>query len=55
MFAFLNPGSNTQQVSYLRMVNPGSEDAQATLSGIDDAVWIRRGAPCKFRFRPGLR
>ena len=35
--AILNPGSNPNQVSRLRLVNPGAEDAQVTITGIDDA------------------
>ena len=37
---FFNPASNTRQVSSLRLVNPGMEDAEITITGIDDA-----GAP----------
>ena len=37
---FFNPASNTRQVSSLRLVNPGTEDAGITVTGIDD-----RGAP----------
>ena len=33
---FFNPGSNPNQVSGLRIVNPGAEDAEATITGIDD-------------------
>ena len=32
-----NPGSNPNQVSAMRLVNPGTEDATVTISGIDDA------------------
>ena len=35
--AFFNPGSNPNQVSRLRLVNPGTEDTQATTAGVDDA------------------
>ena len=35
--AIFNPGSNSNQVSRLRLVNPGAEDAQVTITGIDDA------------------
>ena len=35
--AIFNPGSNPNQVSGLRLVNPGAEDAQVTITGIDDA------------------
>ena len=33
---FFNPGSNDQQVSQLRIVNPGPEDVAVTIEGIDD-------------------
>ena len=33
--AVLNPGSNVDQVSSLRLVNPGEEDAEVTITGID--------------------
>ena len=32
-----NPGSNQNQVSGLRLVNPGAEDASVTITGVDDA------------------
>ena len=32
-----NPGSNPDQVSGLRVVNAGSEDAEVTITGVDDA------------------
>ena len=35
--AIFNPGSNVNQVSSLRLVNPGAQDASVTLTGIDDA------------------
>ena len=35
--ATFNPGGNPNQVSRLRLVNPGAEDAQVTITGIDDA------------------
>ena len=31
-----NPGRNTDQVSWLRLVNPGEVDAEITITGIDD-------------------
>ena len=34
---FFNPGSNTGQISRLRLVNPGDTDAVATIAGIDDS------------------
>ena len=33
--AILNPGSNIDQVSLLRVINPGGEDATVTISGVD--------------------
>ena len=35
--AIFNPGSNSDQVSHLRLVNPGADDAAVTIAGIDDA------------------
>ena len=35
--AIFNPGSNRNQVSRLRLVNPGDEDAVVTVTGVDDA------------------
>ena len=32
-----NPGSNPNQMSGLRLVNPGSEDAEVAITGVDDA------------------
>ena len=34
--AFFNPGSNSSQVSHLRLVNPGEEEAEVTITGVDD-------------------
>ncbi len=31
-----NPGRNRDQVSHLRLVNPGEEDAEITITGMDD-------------------
>ena len=33
---FFNPGSNRAQISLLRLVNPGTDDARVTITGIDD-------------------
>ena len=33
---FLNPGSNSAQVSLLRLVNHGDESAEVTVTGVDD-------------------
>lgn len=35
--AVFNPGSNTNQLSWLRVVNPGAETATVDVTGIDDA------------------
>ena len=35
--ATFNPGSNVNQVSFLRLVNPADEDAEVTVTGVDDA------------------
>ena len=34
--AIFNPGSNANQVSRLRLVNPGNDPAEVTITGIDD-------------------
>ena len=49
---FFNPAANTRQVSSLRVVNPGPEDAGITITGIDDRgqappdgeVWLNLAA-----------
>ena len=35
--AIFNPGRNPRQVSGLRLVNPGDEDAEVTIAGTDDS------------------
>ena len=35
--AILNPGSNRRQESRLRLINPGTEAAEVTIDGVDDA------------------
>ena len=35
--ATFNPGSNVDQVSLLRLVNPTAAEATATVAGVDDA------------------
>ena len=35
--ALFNPGRNHSQVSLLRLVNPGGEDAEVAITGVDDA------------------
>ena len=34
--AFFNPGSNASQVSRLRLINPGEEEAEVSIAGVDD-------------------
>ena len=34
---FFNPGSNTSKVSHLRLINPGTTEAEVTVTGRDDA------------------
>ena len=34
--AIFNPGSNSNQESILRLINPGTEDAKVTITGTDD-------------------
>ena len=35
--AIFNPGRNYDQVSHLRLINPGYEDSEVTITGVDDA------------------
>ena len=41
---FFNPGSNVDQMSLLRLVNPGTEAAEATVTGTDD-MGLSPGSP----------
>ena len=34
--SFFNPGRNRDQVSHLRLINPGEEDSEVTITGVDD-------------------
>ena len=47
-----NPGSNASQVSLLRLVNPDSEYAAVSITGVDDAG-NSPGAPVALEIRPG--
>ncbi len=49
--ATFNPGSNTRQVSVLRLVNRGSRDATASVTGADDGGV--RGGPVEVRVPAG--
>ena len=46
--AFFNPGSNTAQVSYLRLVNTGDAAAEVTVRGVDDAGVAAPGGTVRF-------
>ena len=50
--AFLNPGGNWRQRSVLRLVNPGAEDAQASIEGTDD-TGLRPGSPVRLTVPAG--
>ena len=34
--SIFNPGRNRTQASYLRLINPGEEDSEVTITGVDD-------------------
>ncbi len=42
--AIFNPGSNDRQVSRLRLINPGEEEAAVTIEGVDDSGMSPGGA-----------
>ena len=46
--AFFNPGSNTAQVSYLRLVNAGDTAISVTVRGVDDAGDAAPGGSVRF-------
>ena len=50
--ATFNPGSNTRQVSVLRLVNRGSRDATASVTGTDD-LGVRPGGAVEVRVAAG--
>ena len=50
--AVLNPGSNWRQAGVLRLVNRGSRDAVATVTGADDRG-VRPGGPVEVRVPAG--
>ena len=50
--AFLNPGSNFNQASVLRVVNLNGEDAHVTVAGVDDAG-ASPGSAVEFRVPAG--
>ncbi|MYD96041.1 MAG: hypothetical protein F4X98_01465 [Gammaproteobacteria bacterium] len=47
-----NPGSNVNQVSRLRLVNPGEEEVEVAIRGIDDSG-ASPGADTRLMIRPG--
>ena len=47
-----NPGRNTQQVSLLRLVNPGGEEARVVILGVDDSGHTP-GTPVSFSIPAG--
>ena len=49
---FFNPGSNVDQVSLLRLVNPLDKEAEATLTGVDDSG-ESPGAPVQLTLAAG--
>ena len=49
---FFNPSSNSQQVSRLRLINPGTSAATATVAGVDDAG-ASPGTPVRLRIEAG--
>ena len=50
---FFNPGSNRDQVSTLRLVNPGAAPASVTVTGYDDRGASPRG-PVRLTLPPGV-
>ena len=50
--AFLNPGSNRDQVSLLRLVNHGEETAEVTVRAVDDQG-VSPGDDVRFAVEPG--
>ena len=48
---FFNPGSNTRQVSMLRLINPGTMQAQIEITGRDDAG--TSSGPARISIVPG--
>ena len=50
---FFNPGSNTRQVSRLRLINPGTQSAQITISGKDDAGDVAPGGTVRLSLPAG--
>ena len=51
--AVFNPGSNPYQVSHLRLINPGHEEAVVEIVGVDDAG-MSPGAAVKVHVAAGL-
>ena len=49
--SIFNPGRNREQVSHLRLVNPGDEVSEVTITGVDDAG--RAGDPVSLSLAAG--
>ena len=50
---FFNPGSNTSQVSRLRLINSGDEEVEVTIEGRDDAGEPAPGGEVSLTLAPG--
>ena len=51
--AIFNPASNYRQRSLLRLINPGGEDAEVTIDGLDDAGDPPPGGPVRLSLPAG--
>ena len=51
--AFFNPGSNVSQVSRLRLVNPGDDAVEVTITGRDDDGTSALGSEVSLKLGPG--
>ena len=50
---FFNPGKNESQVSRLRLINPGSDAAEITITGVDDRGDPSSGGEVSLTLGPG--
>ena len=50
---FFNPGANTRQVSRLRLINPGTTEANIEITGRDDAGMAAPGGSVRLTLAPG--
>ena len=51
--AFFNPGSNRSQVSRLRLINPGEDEVEVTITGRDDEGEPAPGGEVRLTLGPG--